>query len=58
MVYQRYLHLSPSKISNENSNIRYNLELAQQQYFKSEEFMNYLKYLQYWKEPQYAKFIV
>uniref|UniRef100_A0A8D8YB25 Mediator of RNA polymerase II transcription subunit 31 n=1 Tax=Cacopsylla melanoneura TaxID=428564 RepID=A0A8D8YB25_9HEMI len=31
--------------------------LAQRGYLKDEAFVNYLKYLLYWKEPQYAKFI-
>ncbi|XP_033729920.1 mediator of RNA polymerase II transcription subunit 31-like, partial [Pecten maximus] len=31
--------------------------LAQRGFFKQEEFINYLKYLQYWKEPKYAKFL-
>ncbi|CAI2321890.1 unnamed protein product [Caenorhabditis sp. 36 PRJEB53466] len=29
--------------------------LAQRGYFKEEYFVNYLKYLLYWKEPQYAR---
>ncbi|XP_014254577.1 mediator of RNA polymerase II transcription subunit 31 [Cimex lectularius] len=28
--------------------------LAQRGYFKDQAFINYLKYLLYWKEPQYA----
>ncbi|XP_052247459.1 mediator of RNA polymerase II transcription subunit 31-like isoform X2 [Dreissena polymorpha] len=31
--------------------------LAQRGYFKSNNFVNYLKYLQYWKEPMYAKYL-
>ncbi|KAK3104981.1 hypothetical protein FSP39_014632 [Pinctada imbricata] len=31
--------------------------LAQRGYFKDPTFINYLKYLQYWKEPKYAKFL-
>lgn len=31
--------------------------LAQRGYFKDQSFINYLKYLLYWKEPDYAKFI-
>ncbi|KAF7725483.1 hypothetical protein EC973_009583 [Apophysomyces ossiformis] len=31
--------------------------LAQQQYFKDEDFIRYLEYLQYWKQPEYAKFV-
>lgn len=34
------------------------IDLAQQQYFKDEAFINYLEYLQYWKQPEYAKFVV
>ena len=34
------------------------LALAQQLYFEDEAFIEYLKYLQYWKSPEYAKFIV
>ena len=36
----------------------YPLALAQQLYFEDEAFVEYLKYLQYWKKPEYAKFIV
>lgn len=32
--------------------------LAQNEYFDSEDFVSYLKYLLYWKKPEYAKFIV
>ncbi|XP_046840604.1 mediator of RNA polymerase II transcription subunit 31-like [Xenia sp. Carnegie-2017] len=31
--------------------------LAQRGYFKDSSFVNYLKYLLYWKAPQYAKFL-
>jgi len=31
--------------------------LAQRGYFKDTKFANYLKYLQYWKEPGYAKYL-
>lgn len=31
--------------------------LAQRGYFKEQNFINYLKYLQYWKEPDYAKYL-
>lgn len=32
--------------------------LAQNRYFKDEAFLEYLKYLLYWREPQYARFVV
>eukprot|EP00246_Nothoceros_aenigmaticus_P000463 TRINITY_DN10698_c0_g1_i2.p1 TRINITY_DN10698_c0_g1~~TRINITY_DN10698_c0_g1_i2.p1 ORF type:complete len:174 (+),score=23.35 TRINITY_DN10698_c0_g1_i2:52-573(+) len=32
--------------------------LAQNRYFDDEAFVNYLKYLQYFQRPEYAKFIV
>ncbi|KAI7877971.1 SOH1-domain-containing protein [Lichtheimia hyalospora FSU 10163] len=32
--------------------------LAQQQYFKDDAFIRYLEYLQYWKKPEYARFVV
>lgn len=32
--------------------------LAQNNYLNDESFVNYLNYLQYWTEPQYAKFLV
>ncbi|KAJ7529204.1 hypothetical protein O6H91_15G037600 [Diphasiastrum complanatum] len=32
--------------------------LAQNRYFDDEAFVGYLKYLQYWHRPEYAKFIV
>lgn len=31
--------------------------LAQRGYFKDNTFINYLKYLLYWKEPEYAKYL-
>ena len=31
--------------------------LAQRGYFKEQAFVNYLKYLLYWKKPEYAKFL-
>ncbi|KAL5787387.1 hypothetical protein ACOSP7_004336 [Xanthoceras sorbifolium] len=32
--------------------------LAQNRYFEDEAFIGYLKYLQYWKQPEYVKFIM
>jgi mediator of RNA polymerase II transcription subunit 31 len=32
--------------------------LAQRGYFKSETFINYLKYLMYWKKPEYCKHLM
>lgn len=40
------------------SNPHYLQELAQQGFFAKEEFINYLKYLLYWKEPAYVTFIM
>lgn len=31
--------------------------LAQRGYFKDAAFINYLKYLLYWKEPEYARYL-
>ncbi|KAJ3045113.1 Mediator of RNA polymerase II transcription subunit 31 [Rhizophlyctis rosea] len=31
--------------------------LAQQRYFEQPGFINYLKYLKYWQDPKYAKYI-
>ena len=31
--------------------------LAQNGHFKDEKLVNYLAYLQYWKDPQYAKYL-
>ena len=31
--------------------------LSQQGYFKDTAFINYLKYLSYWKKPEYAKYL-
>jgi hypothetical protein len=31
--------------------------LAQNNYLKDKAFLNYLKYLDYWRQPQYAKYI-
>ncbi|XP_043700425.1 mediator of RNA polymerase II transcription subunit 31-like [Telopea speciosissima] len=32
--------------------------LAQNRYFEDEAFIGYLKYLQYWQQPEYIKFIM
>lgn len=32
--------------------------LAINRYFDNPAFLNYLQYLKYWKQPQYAKYIV
>lgn len=32
--------------------------LAQHEYFDSPDFIAYLKYLQYWRSPKYARFIL
>ncbi|CAN3485822.1 mediator of RNA polymerase II transcription subunit 31 [Diutina catenulata] len=40
------------------SNIQYVYFLAQQGYLQQREFQNYVSYLQYWKEPEYSKFLV
>ncbi|WWC96438.1 hypothetical protein V866_003306 [Kwoniella sp. B9012] len=40
------------------SNPQYLHSLATQGYFGKETFINYLKYLEYWRKPQYVKFIV
>lgn len=39
------------------SNPHYLNFLAQRGYFDDQSFVNYLKYLLYWKEPDYAKFL-
>ena len=31
--------------------------LAQNKYLEDKAFLNYLKYLEYWRQPQYAKYI-
>lgn len=31
--------------------------LAQNDYLKDKAFLNYLQYLEYWRQPQYAKYI-
>jgi mediator of RNA polymerase II transcription subunit 31 len=31
--------------------------LAQYKYFEEDGFIEYIKYLQYWKQPQYSKFL-
>lgn len=35
-----------------------NAGLAQNRYFEDDAFLEYLKYLLYWRQPQYARFIV
>lgn len=32
--------------------------LSRARYFEQEAFLNYLKYLQYWKEPRYARHLL
>eukprot|EP01103_Thecamoeba_quadrilineata_P001664 TRINITY_DN1150_c0_g1_i3.p1 TRINITY_DN1150_c0_g1~~TRINITY_DN1150_c0_g1_i3.p1 ORF type:complete len:142 (-),score=25.34 TRINITY_DN1150_c0_g1_i3:27-428(-) len=32
--------------------------LVQNRYFQDETFLNYLKYLLYWKDPRYSKYLV
>lgn len=41
----------------DNTNNYYFSVLAQRGYFKDATFINYLKYLLYWKEPEYAKYL-
>jgi mediator of RNA polymerase II transcription subunit 31 len=31
--------------------------LAQNKYLEDKAFLNYLKYLEYWRQPQYATYI-
>ncbi|XP_068635509.1 mediator of RNA polymerase II transcription subunit 31-like [Aristolochia californica] len=40
------------------SNPTYIHYLAQNRYFEDEAFIGYLKYLQYWQQPEYIKFIM
>ena len=35
----------------------FSVDLAQRGFFKETTFVNYLKYLLYWKEPEYAKYL-
>ncbi|CAG9767733.1 unnamed protein product [Ceutorhynchus assimilis] len=44
-------------IIEELENKQRQLILAQRGYFKDSNFINYLKYLLYWKEPDYAKYL-
>lgn len=39
------------------SKFLFSIVLAQRDYFKDPCFVNYLKYLLYWKKPEYAKFL-
>ena len=42
------------------NNLNYSLSflvLAQRGYFKDKSFVNYISYLQYWKRPEYAKYL-
>ncbi len=36
----------------------YLYELHTQGYLAKPEFVNYIEYLQYWREPEYVRFIV
>lgn len=47
-----------SLIATCNFKLYFLLVLAQRGYFKDQAFINYLKYLQYWKEPEYAKYLM
>lgn len=40
------------------ANPKYLNYLAQNGYFEQEEFLNFLKYLRYWKQPQYVAHII
>ena len=39
-------------------NMKYLQYLAQMKYFDDEAFMNFLIYLQYWKQPNYTKHLI
>ncbi len=39
------------------SGLTHIVDLARNKYFEDPCFMNYLKYLRYWKQPQYIVFI-
>ncbi|KAI9001858.1 mediator of RNA polymerase II transcription subunit 31-like protein [Hyaloraphidium curvatum] len=64
---------APAAESRESSRLRFEIELefvqllanpfylqylAQRGFMKDRAFVNYLDYLQYWRRPEYAKFIV
>lgn len=38
-------------------NAKYLQYLAQNNYFTNDQFMNYIRYLSYWKDPNYAQYI-
>ncbi|WWC62947.1 uncharacterized protein I303_105545 [Kwoniella dejecticola CBS 10117] len=40
------------------SNPQYIHSLATQGYFQKQSFINYLKYLEYWRDPEYIKYII
>lgn len=40
------------------SNPLYLRELSTQGYLDRPEFLNYLKYLEYWREPSYVQFVM
>jgi mediator of RNA polymerase II transcription subunit 31 len=39
------------------ANPLYLQEIYNKNYFEQQEFINYLKYLQYFKEPKYARYL-
>lgn len=53
LLFKKYTLINIVEI---NSTVLFSV-LAQRGYFKDQAFVNYLKYLLYWKEPDYAKFI-
>lgn len=40
------------------SNPKYLNYLAQSGYYEKESFINFLRYLRYWKRPEYSKYLV
>ncbi|ODQ75154.1 hypothetical protein LIPSTDRAFT_34605, partial [Lipomyces starkeyi NRRL Y-11557] len=40
------------------ANPQYANFLAQNSYLEDERFINYLEYLEYWRKPEYAKYLI
>ena len=53
--YLHCMHLNSEHFS--HSFTRATSDLAQHGYFEDERFINYLTYLRYWKQPEYARYI-
>lgn len=57
LLVQGHVHSHTPQFVQALSNPLYIQHLASQKYFEDEDFVRYLDYLQYFKEPKYIKFL-